>query len=309
MPGADGKTRQRRPELVRFIWRPTSTCSWIATNWTTPRSCSIGWTAFPIRALTVALRAELLYREKEWGKVPEFLADYVSQGKANKDPPDRVLLAAQLLERLAGRLDPRRGNLARTTSNKPASGTTSYVQPRPGGEMLLAGFHARRGEVEAALREIERYGEKSRPEEVFEVVDTIVSRPETKPAQLTALESLIVALIDKTHRPTLLLVALAEIQSARDRPQDAEKIYREILRKDPRDDMACNNLSMMLALQETKLDEALELIDKTIARAGPQGAFLDTRAVVRIAAARAPAGPRGPGIGRGRKGHAGTPLP
>ena len=47
--------------------------------------------------------------------------------------------------------------------------------------------------------------------------------------------------------------------------------------------MACNNLSMILALQETKLDEALELIDKTIARAGPQGAFLDTRAVVRIA--------------------------
>ena len=56
-----------------------------------------------------------------------------------------------------------------------------------------------------------------------------------------------------------------------------------MLSLNPRDEFACNNLSMVLALQKTKLDEALELIDKTIERAGPQGAFLDTRAVVMIA--------------------------
>ena len=104
-----------------------------------------------------------------------------------------------------------------------------------------------------------------------------------RPAQLKRLESLVAALLDKTHRPTPLLVGLAEIQSALDRPQDSEKIYREILAKDPGDDLACNNLSMILALQKTKLDEALELIDKTIERAGPLGPFLDTRAVVLIA--------------------------
>ena len=149
--------------------------------------------------------------------------------------------------------------------------------------MLLAGFHARYGKVDEALQRIERYG-KSRPRKRWPG-SSARSSPGRRPlrAQLKKLESIIVALLGKTQRPTPLLVGLAEIQAVLDRFEDAEKTYREILGKDPRDDLAGNNLSMILALQKTKLDEALELIDKAIERAGPQGPFLDTRAVVLIA--------------------------
>ena len=118
---------------------------------------------------------------------------------------------------------------------------------------------------------------------MFEVVTAIVSRPQATPAQLKKLQSLVVALLDKSKRPRSLLIGLAQIQSALDRPQDSENIYRELLRKNPRDEVACNNLSTLLALQKTKLDEALELIDRAIESAGPQGWLLDTRAVVLIA--------------------------
>ena len=91
------------------------------------------------------------------------------------------------------------------------------------------------------------------------------------------------ALLDKMQRSAPLLISLAETQAALGRPQDSEKVYREILGKDPSDVAACNNLSLILALQKTKLDEALALVNKAIEGYGPQGAFLDTRAVIWIA--------------------------
>ena len=113
-------------------------------------------------------------------------------------------------------------------------------------------------------------------------------RPDRLPAgddarSARTLESAITAPLEKTHRPAPLLVGLAEVQAALGRLLDSEAIYREILAKNPADDAACNNLALILALQGSKLDEALELVDKVIERVGPQGAFLDTRAVVLIA--------------------------
>ena len=234
---------------------------------------------------TVGIRAELLFRRKHWSEVPDFLDAYVNKAKAEStDQLNRVLLVAGLLDDFCGRLTaPTQRQQARIYFEKARERYESYVRKRPGSEMLLVGFDARRGKVEDALQGIERYGEKSAPQEVAAVVGAIVIRPETTSLQLKRLESIVVELLDKTHRPTPILIGLAEIQSARDRPQDSEKIYREILRKDPSDNRACNNLSMVLALQKTQLDEALDLINKTIQRAGPQGPFLDTRAVVSIA--------------------------
>jgi len=235
-------------------------------------------------ATSVAFRAELMFRAKNWARVPGFLAAYVGQEQAEpKDPLDRGLLVARLLERFGSQLTAAtQREMARSYFEQAREWFESYVQKRPGQEMLLAGFDARHGKVEEAIRRIDRDGPQSTPQEVAQVVTMIVARPETTPAQLKTLESAVVALLGKMQRPTRLLVGLAEIQSALDRPQDAEKIYREVLRKDPGNDLAGNNLSFVLAQQKTKLDEALDLIDKTLARAGPLGPFLDTRAVVLI---------------------------
>ena len=235
--------------------------------------------------LTVPLRAELLHRRKKWGSVPNVFEEYVADAKADsKKHLERVLLSAQLLEHLGSQLGTRaEKELARNYFEKSRQWYEAYVAERPESRMLLAGFHARSGKVEEALDQIDRHGQTSNPVGVFEVVDAIVTRPRTTPAQLKRLESLLATLLDKTQRPSPLLVALAEVQAALGRPQDSEKIYREILAKDSSDDTASNNLSMILALQKTKLDEALSLTNKTIERSGPLPPFLDTRAVVYIA--------------------------
>ena len=232
---------------------------------------------------SIKFRAEVMFRNREWSKLPDFLADYVSQpGGEPKDPLDRTLAAARLLEDFGSRLsDPRKRELAQLLFDHARADYESYARQRPGGQMYLAGFHARYGKVDEAIARIDRYGGKAAPEEVFDVVNAIVSRPATA-EQLKKLEPIVAALADKMLRPAPVLVGLAEVQAVLNRPADAEKIYREILAKDPDSALAGNNLSMLLALQRTKLGEALDLIDKVIERTGPLGPFLDTRAVVLI---------------------------
>ncbi len=82
--------------------------------------------------LTVDLHAELLQRRKEWGKVPGFLAAYVSQAKTDQDRLDRMLVAAQCVERLGGELTaPGRRNWPRATSTRPGHGTNPMSRNAP----------------------------------------------------------------------------------------------------------------------------------------------------------------------------------
>lgn len=138
--------------------------------------------------LTVPLRAELLHRRKEWGKVPECLAAYIDQKDAEPaDRLDRTFIAAQLLEHLGSLLTGQREKgEAMTYFEKAREWYASCVEKRPGSEMLLVGFDSRCGKVEEALQGLDRYGEKADPREVFKAVGAIVSRsrPSTTPAQL-----------------------------------------------------------------------------------------------------------------------------
>ena len=234
---------------------------------------------------TAALHAELLFRRNNWAEVSDYLAGYLKQDNAlPKDPQERLLLAARLVEGFGSRLtSPKQRELAQGYFKLARQWYGAYVEKHPAEQMLLAGFSARRGKFDEALAEIQGYGAKSSPQEVAQVVAEVVARSGATPAQLHKLEAAVVDLLTKKGRPAPLLIGLAEIRLALDRPEDAENLYREILHKDPLDDMACNNLSMVLALQKIKLDEAADMIDKTIERTGPRGAFLDTRAVVAIA--------------------------
>ncbi len=235
-------------------------------------------------AESIKFRAEYMFRKEEWSKLPDFLADYVSQpGGEPKDPLGRTLVAARLLEDFGSRIiDPRKREVKQLLLDHARGHYESYARQGPGGEMYLAGFHARYGKVDEAIARVERFGGQADPQRVFEVVIAIVSRAETSLSQLKNLESIVAGLLHETRRPTPLLAALARIQATLDRFSDAEKIYREILAKDPHNDVAANNLSTLLALQNTKLGEALDLIDGTIEQFGPRGPFLDARAVVLI---------------------------
>jgi tetratricopeptide (TPR) repeat protein len=79
------------------------------------------------------------------------------------------------------------------------------------------------------------------------------------------------------------LAALADSSLRQQRYPAAEAIYREILKRDPRNVTALNNLGVMLAFEGKRLQEAMQLISRAVDIAGPVPDVLDSRATVYIA--------------------------
>jgi Tfp pilus assembly protein PilF len=79
-----------------------------------------------------------------------------------------------------------------------------------------------------------------------------------------------------------ILAAYASLLSAQGRTSEAELLYRQILNRYPDSVVVLNNLAWLLAVQNQRLTEALELINSAIKNGGPLATFLDTRALVLI---------------------------
>ena len=197
LPGADGKARQRQPvqSALSGGLRPHA----LGSGPTGRRRavCSIGWIAFPIRGRRSPSAPNCCIARRNGARCPTSSTPM----SARKRPNPRIRSTASSSPPNSSNSwaasRPRPEGTAGSYFEKARQWIESCVRKRPGTEMLLAGFDARRGKVEDALQEIERYGEKSRPQEVFAVVGAVVSRPDAKPAQLNRLETLIVALLDK----------------------------------------------------------------------------------------------------------------
>jgi tetratricopeptide (TPR) repeat protein len=78
-------------------------------------------------------------------------------------------------------------------------------------------------------------------------------------------------------------MVMANLCSDDQRYDEAEALYREILAKDPKQASSLNNLAFLLANRQTKIDEALQLINRAMEISGPMASMLDTRALVYLA--------------------------
>jgi cellulose synthase operon protein C len=76
-----------------------------------------------------------------------------------------------------------------------------------------------------------------------------------------------------------LRLHLADLQDMRQRFDDAESLYRQVLERDPGNVVALNNRAWLLALRPHKAGEALPLIAQAVATLGPRPDLLDTRAI------------------------------
>jgi Tfp pilus assembly protein PilF len=77
-----------------------------------------------------------------------------------------------------------------------------------------------------------------------------------------------------------LLICLAFFRDLQGRYDEAETLYREVLKRDGHNLSALNNLSGLIALKKHKGAEALEYITRAVAIAGPVPDLRDTRAVI-----------------------------
>jgi tetratricopeptide (TPR) repeat protein len=110
-------------------------------------------------------------------------------------------------------------------------------------------------------------------------------------AALARLEAALQTAIEPSLTPTAssvssrgeLQLVLADLFTLTERYAEAETTYRRVLREAPGHPVVQNNLAWLLAMQNRRLPEALELIEATIAEQGSVPQLLDTRGCVRLA--------------------------
>ncbi len=149
--------------------------------------------------------------------------------------------------------------------------------------MALAGWLGVLGRPSEGIDLVERHWPKAKPASLEKTLLDL----RTASRGNEELAGRLLALLDKVGRKVNwtveLLTLQAELEDQLGRYAAAEKRYREAIRKEPRNIVACNNLAVLLALQKKDLDEALTLVAAAIDRAGPLATLRDTLAVVQLA--------------------------
>jgi tetratricopeptide (TPR) repeat protein len=111
------------------------------------------------------------------------------------------------------------------------------------------------------------------------------SRPPQEQQQ-TAEEFLAASLARFPQDPSLLY-AMATLRAVQDKYLESVRLYREVVRLDPKNVTALNNLAMILAESPVDRIEALATIDKAIAMIGRQPGLLDTKGAILVYLGRA----------------------
>ncbi len=234
---------------------------------------------------TASLKAGTLVQRGKVDEAIQTLHDSLAQPK---------LSAAESLARtrlVAGRLE----ELARSAAGPDRSATSAkliseaeslyrkYVKQQPDQQLVLANFLGRRGKFDEAVTLVEAAQPNADPAALAQVYVDLIERGLGSTTAEPRVERLLRGAIDQHDGATMLRLALAALRMRQERFNDAASIYREVLQQDPSNVVAMNNLANLLALQKKQLDEALRLVEKAIALAGPLPTLLDSRASIYLA--------------------------
>jgi tetratricopeptide (TPR) repeat protein len=218
--------------------------------------------------LSTQLRALVLKNEKKDDQAIALLTEFGSKH------PDQTPNTARVLELMG--YEPAAEALLRPYVEKTRATNPAVV-------LVLAEFLGRRDRVKEALDLCEPLWSSPDPTTVAEVsVNVLLGHddPESGRRVERWLQRAIALNPENTHLQAMRGVLLLTLG----RPAEAEALYRSLLEKDSSDPLVLNNLAWLLAFQEGKSDEALELINRAIDRVGTNiPSLLDTRAVVRLA--------------------------
>jgi len=216
---------------------------------------------------TVEIKARLLHAQAKDDEALALLRGFV-QGKPAEDLP----AMAALLEELGQPIPAEQLFRNYATRSKQAESV-----------LVLAGFLARHTRTREALDLCERAWRTCPLEDVAQACVVVLYRSPADEAlrERVALQ-LQARLRDNPNHPALLF-NLANIRSLQERLDEAESLYRQVIRVDSQNAGALNNLAYLLAMGGGRVPEAQALIDRAIAIAGPSPDRQDTRAMIQMA--------------------------
>ena len=227
--------------------------------------------SYPDDLAPVNLRAELLVRRNQDDQAIKALKAVVAGSNLPADKlPDLQRVVAGSLEHLSNlATENHRAAAAEKLLKEAEALYRVYAGKRPGGELMLAGFLARHGKVKEAMDLINDQWAASDPTAVAQALSTVVSSSKATAKQLRQAEAILQDALKKFNRPTLLLLIMADLYASEQRYDEAERCYREILARDPKEIRSLNNLAGLLAIRQVKVDEALQLVNRTWRFADP----------------------------------------
>jgi tetratricopeptide (TPR) repeat protein len=224
----------------------------------------------------VAVEAQILYGQGNYAKIEEML-------NTNKDLPGGLEAMAILAERLAQLLE--RDNKADVADKFWKFAETSFdelTKTEASKRSALAGFLARKGNINRAIEALD--GNELGPDEFGEMVQGALQAPQLTQEGAKQLIPEIQAMVEKHPENMLLQVALGDYHSWAGDVEQARAAYLKILEKDANFIPALNNLAMILAASNVRVDEAVQAIDQAVNLSGPTDYLLDTRGIVKLAA-------------------------
>jgi len=167
--------------------------------------------------------------------------------------------------------------------------------PKEEKEPLLKSFAAKTGKKESMLAVADFLGNCRRLDESLEICEQLakdlpllkvveaalgaIANNQATPKQMERVEALVN--LGRQQKPDLVEwdAFTAVLRERQANYSEAEALYRKVLKSDPKNLVALNNLAFLLGLQG-KGDEALSLIQKALEKGGQDGEILDSRAVI-----------------------------
>jgi tetratricopeptide (TPR) repeat protein len=216
--------------------------------------------------LAVELSARVLHATGRDAEAVKVLQDYAQKDKAD------LRVVATILDQI-GQAEQAEDLFRRWERDTKA----------PESALVLADFLGRHGKTSEALsfcRKALQSG--SSPMAVAGVGIATLRQHQASPEFHRAIEEVLQGALQKETDPVRSLMGLAELREIQGKYAEVVAIYREVLKKDPGNVVALNNLAWYLALQGESAQEALMFADRAIALAGQQPGLVDTRAVAEL---------------------------
>jgi tetratricopeptide (TPR) repeat protein len=239
---------------------------------------------YPKSIQAALLTAEMLLRRGKADEAIELLKRFVEDSASTPaDRGERMKLAAMAIEDFVKRAKPPEKIAKERLLPAAEAYWRQLMSLRPEAVVDLLFYYARQKQLDDAAELLEKSWQSLHPAALARVCHEMAQQGrDSKPTV-----DRVIAVLDKSrshfrHHPALVL-ALGNIHSGRGEYDAAEECFRDVLRANPRDPAAMNNLASTLASAKRNLDEALELIEKAMKITGPLPAMLDTRACIRIA--------------------------
>jgi len=239
----------------------------------------------PNNASVYQLRADLHFRNKDYEQALEVMKQLADANLGpQSDEAARLRLAASRIAIFAGRLRERgEDDLAARFANNAESLYRRFVQLAPQQRLSLATFLAGQGSTAEAVEILEEEWQTAQPGQVAQATSNLLKSDAITDAERKRAEKIVADALAKSPDSIPLLLVMADVRTNQQRYDDAEQYYRQILEAHPDHAITLNNLAVLLALQDIKLNEAREMIEKAIRLAGPVPAMLDSRATVMMA--------------------------